>query len=203
MNSSLSFFSAMDPLVLSFWIFNLALCLSLIGSMVRRSAELHIFRKEPEVAGPAIKAGKVPTQARILMYLFKVPSYGLCMYSMYLVLSHEHWQNSIFAVYGATTLLLLWIPFEVRPVKGHASSSNLQALADRLTWLRWTTIIAPIVVLLIDSLSFRKLSIVSWLPTLLTLGVEYLVFHPKAKEAWLKHGIDFEKGTDNSRATAS
>lgn len=188
----------MDPLVLSFWMFNFALCLSFTGSMVRRAVELRLYRKWPEIIRPKIKAGKVPVQARVQMYLFKVPSYILFIYSMILVLNHENRELKLFATYGATTLLMLRTPFEVSPKADWTAASNLQTLADRLEWLRWTAVLAPLAALLIDSLDSRKLSILSWLPTLLVLSFEYFIFHASMKKSWKELGIDFEKGEDNS-----
>lgn len=192
MNSS---FPITDPLVLSFWIFNLALSLSLIGSVVRRSLEMTLVRRGSPGVEKKIKSGKVPFLVLPAMYVFKIPAYGLCSLAIYL--THVNEKGFAF-LYALATIMLLWIPIETKPIQGGAPSLSLQGLFERLIWLRAIVCVTPLIALAIDSAFSGKLSIVAWLPTLIVVLLEKFLFRPQEKTFWLSRGVNFETGEDES-----
>lgn len=187
-----------DPLVLSFWTFNTALILSLIGSIIRRVCEMNIVKKHPEVTERILK-GESPLMAKIAMYIFKVPSYAFCGITIWIACNHR---ESLFFLYSLATILLLWIPFETKPKEEGAPSINLQSLSERLKWTYWISTLAPFMALVMDTLLNQKLSMLPWLLTLTVLALEFLFFKPKEKRFWLSLGIDFEAGTDKTSERA-
>jgi hypothetical protein len=191
MNST---FPITDPLVLSFWIFNLALSMSMLGSVVRRSLEMSLVRSDRPEIEQMIKEGRIPLIAKISMYIFKVPAYILCGTAIYITHTLKH---GFFLSYALTTAILLWIPFETRPIKGGAPTLNLQCLSERLIWLRVILCVSPLLILVVDSALDGRLSIIAWLPTLLVVVLEYFMFRPQEHRFWLARGIDFGKGEDN------
>lgn len=178
-----------------FALFNIGLALNMLGSVVRRHVEMQLVRKKPDEYIPQIKSREVPRPAFLAMCIFKVPAYLLLVTSIYFA----HFRHQGFAVYYTMVLVaMIGTPFEIGPKKDYSPMSNLQTLADRINWLRWTVLLAPLPAYFVDTCTRDELSLVMYVAPLMTVLAEYFIFHPTERKFWKDVGIDFQTGIDES-----